>query len=103
MNCWIVLLLLCCCNRNNCMQADYGCDCECHSHHNHSHNSCIQPGLYERSSCDVRRERDCDCDDYDHNHAHNDSCGCAGDERVREKWMPYSECNDNDRRDCGCK
>ena len=103
MNCWIILFLLSCCGKNNgVMQTDMGCGYDCHAHHNHCDNSCIQPRMYEKD-CNVRCDRD--CDDYDHNHAHthNDGCGCTGEDRVREKWMPYTECNDNDRRDCGCK
>lgn len=97
MNCWIVLLLLCCCGKNNGAQADLGCGCVGHEHHNHHdycHNSCIQPRMYER---------ECDCEEVKPIQPRNDGCGCGGEERGREKWMPYTECSDNERRDCNCR
>ena len=104
MNCWIILLLLCCSGKNNgASVGNTGCGCGCHEH-NHCNNSCIQPRMWERDSCDcnVRRERDCDCDEHEYHHDHDD-CGCSGEDRVRDKWMPYKDYNDNDRRDCNCK
>lgn len=97
MNCWIILLLLCCSGKNNGISiGDNGCGCDCHDN---CHNSCIQPRMWEKDAYNVRRERNCDCDD--HNHTHSDGCGCSDEERVRGKWMPYSECND--RNECDCK
>ena len=98
MNCWIILLLLFCCGRNNGVQsANEGCGCECHDH---CHNSCIQPRMYEDACSNMRRERDCDCDG-------------TVNERMRDKWMPYSECDEDERREsresyrnersCDCK
>ncbi|MBR4083747.1 MAG: hypothetical protein IKK33_05640 [Lachnospiraceae bacterium] len=98
MNCWIILLLLCCCGKNNNVSANnIGCGCDCHEHCD-NHNTL--PRMWERESCicNARRERECDCEDYDH-----DSCDCSDDERVREKWTPYKDYNDNDRRDCNCR
>lgn len=108
MNCWIILLLLCCFGNKNDTQSSVGNDCDCHdhhNHHNHCHNSCIQPRMYERETCDVNCERENECNDYEqrYTHVYNDSCGCAEEERSREKWRPYAEYNDNERRDCGCK
>lgn len=102
MNCWIILLLLCCYGKNNGMQVDNGCGCtghEHHNHHEHCQNSCIQQRMSDRDSYNVKRERDYDCEE----HVHNDDCGCVGEDRSREKWMPYTECNDNARRDCNCR
>jgi len=101
MNCWIILLLLCCCGKNNgTSTGNLGCECDCHECHNHCHNSCIQPRMWEKDSCNVRCEREDDYDECGHNY---NECGCASEERVREKWMPYKDYNDNDRRDCNCK
>ncbi len=98
MNCWIILLLLCCCGNNNGTSAgNMGCGCDCHDHY---HNSCIQPRMWEKDNCDCNVRREKDCDDYGHDY---DNCGCADDDRVRDKWMPYKDYNDNDRRDCNCK
>ena len=41
-------------------------------------------------------------DEHEYHHDHDD-CGCSGEDRVRDKWMPYKDYNDNDRRDCNCK
>ncbi|MBR6665080.1 MAG: hypothetical protein IKL22_05100 [Lachnospiraceae bacterium] len=102
MNCWIILLLLCCCGKNNSVaQTDLGCDC--HEHHNHCHSSCIQPRMQERDVCNIRREKEEDCEHEENSRSRNDGCSCAAEERVRERWMPYNDYNDNDRRECGCK
>lgn len=101
MNCWIILLLLSCCGNNNgVLTGNTGCGC---NGHDHCHNSCIQPRMQERDTCNVRRERECDYDCDDNSRGRNDGCPCAGEERIRERWIPYTECNDNDRKDCGCK
>ncbi len=105
MNCWIILLLLCCCGKNNGTSVgNIGCGCDCHKHHEHCDNSCIQPRMWERETCDcnMRRDSECECGDYDHDDYNHDNCGCNVEERVREKWMPYKDYNDNDRRDCNC-
>lgn len=98
MNCWIILLLLCCCGKNNGMVSNnVGCGCDCHEH---NHNSCIQPRVWEKDTCNVRREAEYDCNEAV---SSREECGCMDNDRSRDKWMPYKEYNDNDRRDCNCK
>lgn len=100
MNCWIILLLLCCCGKNNgTLNSNMGCGC---TGNEHCDNSCIQPRVQEREACNVKRERECDCE-CDDNRGRNDGCSGAGEERNRERWMPYTEFNDNDRRECNCR
>ncbi len=100
MNCWIILLLLSCCGTNNGTQTgNIGGGCTCH---NHCQNSCIQPRMRENDTCCERNERERD-----------DTCPCTGSERVKEKWMPYTGCDENERREsresyrgernCDCK